>query len=367
MLDLVSLDRDSCEQANVTAYRTAVEGIRRLNLSSRGLTALGPDDFRWFSNVTHLNLSNNHLTTLPIGVFSHLTALTRIHLNGNRLTSLPANLFDHNPHLQRVNLYRNELEEVSRYLFRLNPALTHARLHNNPGETFELDVPSDVFLTGAVPYAADDHTALILFYALTGGVNWHTNTNWLTDKPINQWYGVDVGSDGRVTDLILNYNNLVGQIPAELSDLTALRHLELRGNKLHGELPDLSGMTELRWLDLAANWNAELAETDDSGTPRAESARLTLFTENGFCGPIPDWMEDLDKLQVLNLSRNNLTGAAPDVSLMDALDADSLHLDGNRLDTDDFGPQRVDAGTYLCVEEPQVIEEGSPEEGSTTE
>ena len=38
----------------------------------------------------------------------------------------------------------------------------------------------------AVPSA--DRAALVALYEATGGANWTNSTNWLTEKPVAQWY-----------------------------------------------------------------------------------------------------------------------------------------------------------------------------------
>ena len=49
-----------------------------------------------------------------------------------------------------------------------------------------------------------DRAALVAFYHATDGDNWANNEGWLTDAPLNDWYGVSAQS-GR--DLIrLNPN-----------------------------------------------------------------------------------------------------------------------------------------------------------------
>ncbi len=51
--------------------------------------------------------------------------------------------------------------------------------------------------------AATDRAALEALYRATGGDGWTDNTNWLTDAPLGNWFGVEAGEDGRVTGLRL--------------------------------------------------------------------------------------------------------------------------------------------------------------------
>ena len=53
---------------------------------------------------------------------------------------------------------------------------------------------------------------LIYIYNLTNGDNWTNNTNWYSNKPISEWYGVTVNDEGHVVSLNLEDNNLYGSI-----------------------------------------------------------------------------------------------------------------------------------------------------------
>ena len=95
-----------------------------------------------------------------------------------------------------------------------------------------------------------DRQALMDFYNAMGK-RWEYRTNWLSDKPLNEWYGVSTTADGRVDSLILNNNNLSGSIPKSFGDLTHLRFLELIGNNFSGAIPHSFGnLVNLEYLVL---------------------------------------------------------------------------------------------------------------------
>ena len=102
--------------------------------------------------------------------------------------------------------------------------------------------------------AETDREALVAFYNATYGENWRDNDNWLSDAPIGEWYGVNTNGDGRVISLVLDANNLSGEIPAELGSLSHLVRLSLYSNDLSGEIPaELGSLSNLRELDLNTN------------------------------------------------------------------------------------------------------------------
>ena len=133
--------------------------------------------------------------------------------------------------------------------------------------------------------AALDRAALVALYNATDGANWQISTNWLTDRPIDEWHGVTGDGDGRVTRLDLGDNELNGPIPAELGRLASLERLSLYGNELSGPIPaELGGLTNLQALLLGENWL--------SGPIPAELGGLTNLRElyldfnNELSGPI---------------------------------------------------------------------------------
>lgn len=154
-----------------------------------------------------------------------------------------------------------------------------------------------------------DRQALTALYHATDGPNWNRNDNWLNDGPLDQWYGVTTGPDGRVDALLLENNNLSGSIPDELYDLKGLTAIRAFGNQLTGALkPEIGGLAELRLLHLASNGLTgaippELGNLDKLTTLQLHSNRLS--------GTLPPRLGDLTSLHVLSLAGNDLEGPVP--------------------------------------------------------
>ena len=176
--------------------------------------------------------------------------------------------------------------------------------------------------------AATDRAALVALYNATDGANWRRKANWQSEAPIGEWYGVTTDSDGRVTHLALYSNQLTGEIPAELGDLSNLEVLTPYSNQLTGEIPaELGGLTNLVRLDLAANQLTGEIPAELGGLTNL--VRLDLAA-NQLTGEIPAELGGLTNLESLDLAGNQLTGEIP-AELGSLTNLKRLRLDFNQL------------------------------------
>ena len=190
---------------------------------------------------------------------------------------------------------------------------------------FLLLTSGNAFAQGTV---ATDRAALEALYNATDGANWTDNTNWLSNAALSQWHGVTTDVNARVTRLVLNENELDGEIPAELGNLTNLEYLFLEDNTLTGGIPaELGSLTTLLFLYL--NGNAL-----DGGIP-AELGNLALLltlnlSDNQLNGQIPKELEGLTTLRELRLEDNELSGGIP-AELGNFTNLQELRLSNNTL------------------------------------
>ena len=138
--------------------------------------------------------------------------------------------------------------------------------------------------------------ALIALYKATNGDNWANNTNWCSDKPIYEWYGVNrcysnwkrIESD-IVVSLILASNGLAGKIPEELSvfmDTCPLSDFRISGNGLYGSIPEKvfnhPKWNELGWEIISQDpWyyaNKQLIELDNYNL-KVEDKPITVINK----------------------------------------------------------------------------------------
>jgi Leucine-rich repeat (LRR) protein len=151
---------------------------------------------------------------------------------------------------------------------------------------FNMNDAGTIRLIGDDPYAPtrSDSLALVALYNSTGGSNWNQKENWLTGT-LDTWQNVTV-EDGRVVGLNFGWaNNMVGTLPNDIENLTAIKWLIASGNEgLTGIIPhSIGNLTNLQTL---AFYNCNLR------------------------GYIPETITTLNKLETLELSFNDFDAAA---------------------------------------------------------
>ncbi len=226
--------------------------------------------------------------------------------------------------------------------------------------------------------APEIRDALVALYNATNGPGWKNNENWLSEAPLDQWYGVFTDCDGTLThlglrnneltgpippelgnlatltELVFLYNELTGPIPPELGNLANLTSLDLRNNELTGPIPpELGNLANLKSLNLGNNQltgpippelanlanltSLDLAANQLTGPIPSELANLANLTglnlrNNQLTGPIPSWLVDLTDISIIGLADNMLTGPIPpelgNLSRLVVLDLSTNQLTG---------------------------------------
>lgn len=280
-----------------------------------------------------------------------------------------AAVFEHRPNSpELVHLrFLGDAARDSMYPFDIHQAFESFRAAEplEDGQEFVLEEVSGVDARIA-QYHADRDTLIALYHALDGP-NWNLNHNWLSNAPLRQWYGVTVGA-GRVVELDLSQNQLSGQIPSAIGQLTGLTELDLFGNQLTGEIPttigNLDKVTRLSlWANqLSGSIPAELGDMESlewvalginelTGEIPPELGNLTTlthmdFTLNQLSGPIPAELGNLPDVVWIGLWSNQLSGAIP-AELGNLTGLTQLDLDHNRLS----GEIPAELGNLVNLEE----------------
>lgn len=254
--------------------------VIELNLNRNQLSGYIPAGLGSLPNLRILRMSGNNLGgTIPAGL-SNLSALTNLELDDNNLIgSIPAAL-GNLPNLTWLDMSGNDLSgpiptELSQ-LTRLTVfALSDNSLTGNfpwwlnefddllilhlSGNQFTGCTPADLLSiliedlsSTRLPTCRE---ALITFFYATGGSQWETSTNWRDSAAsLSRWFGVKTDDAGRVTEIDLSGNRLVGTLPPRIDALIHLELLDLSGNELIGPIPpELGNLTNLSTLYLRGN------------------------------------------------------------------------------------------------------------------
>lgn len=155
-----------------------------------------------------------------------------------------------------------------------------------------------------------DRDALLAIYNALDGPHWTNNTNWCSDKPLSEWYGVSVSDKGYVIFLELNGNGLSGVIPPEIGNLSQLEKLYLQVNAITGSIPpEIGRLQALKELEIWDNRLTGSIPEEIGNLSKLEV--LQLFENADLTGPIPAKIGNLANMKRINLSFCKLTGNLP--------------------------------------------------------
>lgn len=173
------------------------------------------------------------------------------------------------------------------------------------------DVESIDFLTPEQSLARA-REGLMEFYRATDGDHWSNNTNWGSDKPISEWFGVTTHDRPYVHTLDLGYNNLKGELPSRgtFAKMGPTSQYNLFENQLSGTIPE-------DWVHNLSLWGIVVDVNQLSGPLSAEFFEHPAFgrfeaSGNNLTGSMPAGMARLmDNANVLNISGNDFSGDVP--------------------------------------------------------
>ena len=181
------------------------------------------------------------------------------------------------------------------------------------------------------PEGPTDRDILIALYDATNGDNWTNHTNWCSDKPLSEWYGVDVDvirDENKVISLRLSNNNLVGSLPEEIGYLIDVQNLDLDNNQLIGGIPASIGkIQQLGGLYMSGN---QLTGEIPSEICNLSKLRYCYLYNNQLTGNIPESFGNLSNLKYCYLHNNQLTGNIPE-SFGNLSNLEYCYLFGNQL------------------------------------
>ncbi|KAL3635743.1 hypothetical protein CASFOL_020290 [Castilleja foliolosa] len=245
------------------------EYLHTARLSSNQFSGDIPNSIGGAYNLVFLQLNNNSFTGQLPTTLKNCTRLMLLDVGDNKLSGkLPE--WD-------IGQYPDELK-----VLRLRNNEFHGIIPSSYCQMYGLQI-MDIAqnnLTGNIPHCLDNFSGMvkgaIIYLGLFGASLSEVMKGVMMEYTTTSMY---------VVNLDLSSNNLVGEIPPELTNLTGLIGLNLSHNHLRGGIPEKIGdMESLMSLDLSSN---------------------------NLSGAIPESLSKLTFLSHLNLSHNNLSGAIP--------------------------------------------------------
>ena len=302
-----------------------------LYLSDNRLSGTIPSELGNLTNLERLFLWGNQLSGTIPSEFGNLTNLMMLALSDNQLSGAIPPELGNLINLEALSLWGNELSGIVPPDLENLSGLTQLYLADNQLSGCLPEIWRDIEdsdLDDVGLQFCSDRDVLVTLYEATDGDNWLENDNWLSNRPIGEWYGVSVDDSGRVIGLFLSENELSGTIPPDLGYLTKLEELDLARNQLRGTIPsELENLSKLTILYLYSNQLSGSIPVELSKSSKLEQLVLSW---NRLDGMIPPELSELSELEMLVLSGNRLSGTIPsELGNLTKLKGLALHV--NRL------------------------------------
>eukprot|EP00253_Pinus_taeda_P004784 PITA_04784 len=359
-LDQIILARNNL-QGRVPSQLGMLSQVSIINLQTNYLTGQIPSSLSNCTNLLVLDIDENQLTgSIPTELCSKNTRLRYLFLGINQLRgNIPVSLFNCTD-FQVFDLASNQLSGIVPMELGKLTQLRVLHLGGNQlvsGSTTSLPILTALTncsalhqvdlshnrLTGRLPFSIGHLSIKMDFLALAsneleGEIPSHIgNLTSLTylGLDINFFTGAIPSSLNMLQmlqRLYLSYNNLQGNIPTEIGELKSLGLLTLAKNNLSGRIPDfVANLQQLRYLDLSQN---QLSSTIPANLGKCTNLLALDLSYNRLSGRIPAEVAGLANVAFyFNLSNNLLHGPIPlelgKMTMVPAIDISANRLTGN--------------------------------------
>ncbi|KAK4486923.1 hypothetical protein RD792_006233 [Penstemon davidsonii] len=279
------------------------------------------DDLTWISRLSslrHLDLSDVDLSPTKdfLKILNLLPSIQFLGLSSSRLD---------NTNLQHACVSVNYTLSNLRYV-----DLSHNSLHGElPCFLHNMNLLRDLDLS----FNYYNSTGLHLF-RLSNLVRLNLGHNFLRNNV--DWISEFLWNKCHLKSVDLSYNQFYGEISKPFRNLSRcwnhnLEKLVLAGNKFYGHLPEeIGGLKKLMYLDLSNN--IFINGTIPNSLEKLSALTMLDLGKNNLSGSIPSFLGDLRELTTLDLSSNRLSGGIPlslgQLSNLEYLDISSSSLEG---------------------------------------
>ncbi|KAK8564097.1 hypothetical protein V6N13_005688 [Hibiscus sabdariffa] len=303
-----------------------------LSLRSNCFVGQLPEELENNSNITMLDVSDNLLDgNLPSRIDQILPRLFGFNASSNQFSGPIPLSFGELEHLERLDLSNNHLTGVVPANLTRNSSLWYLNLSNNSfdGEPLpgNCSMPKLAWLllqhnlfVGEFPACLSNSLSLKLV---------DVRDNRLSGNISNLPALMQVGA------FLVGRNRFSGQLPEQLCQMQRIQFLDFSNNGFSGNIPCCLRNNSVWKKKYQANSWVPIDFTTKGISLSYQGIPLTLMTgidlsENTLVGPIPNEIGELSELHSLNLSNNRLTGHIP-TSFENLKNLESLDLSHNNL------------------------------------
>ncbi|KFB50003.1 hypothetical protein ZHAS_00018044 [Anopheles sinensis] len=301
-----------------------VPSLRRLDISGNALSVIDSSAFSHTPMLETVNISFNELSLVHSGTFRELNhmfeldagsnrlqefipglpiAVERINLHGNQISQLPppgSQLWDL-PNLRMLDISGNQLTRLPRAVFKPTPQLRVLALARNQLQS--IDEGSLSGLTRLEVLNLQDNRVLALHERCFSPLENLRELN-LQGNRIEVLVDNLLDNNALLEQFDASRNSIVEISPKAFRKSRSLQTLDLSSNQLR-ELPEsLSGLTELREIDVSFNQITELSPNVLVSWRNLEELKVSNNKVNQLH---QGSLRNLPLLQYLDLSSNELT------------------------------------------------------------
>ncbi|XP_002064633.2 immunoglobulin domain and leucine-rich repeat-containing protein 2 [Drosophila willistoni] len=209
--------------------------LKQLHLQRNHLRSIGKHSLYNLHHLKQLDLSQNSLSQIDRKAFESLNHLLALNISGNNLTGLSSIIFQPLPALKQLDLSRNQFKQLPSGLFQMQRSLVLLRIDQTPLEQLSN------WISRTDESLIDPQILRHLRYLSM------QQNHQLTHLPSTLF-----ANARNLRELLLAESGLQA-LPQQISGLTRLQRLSVRGNNLASLHEGLKELAHLRYLNILNN------------------------------------------------------------------------------------------------------------------